>query len=69
MHCADEFVDEAPDFLGECPLFRENLERIVAETEPVRRVAEHWSAIEDRLTTIEEAARRVGARGGGVLIW
>ncbi|MFE3518523.1 hypothetical protein [Streptomyces sp. NPDC059166] len=68
---ADLQVDPAqvPEFLRECLLLRENLERIVSESEPVRTVEEHRGAISERLAIIEEAASRAGAMGGGVLIW
>ncbi|MFF8599847.1 hypothetical protein ACF065_11330 [Streptomyces sp. NPDC015232] len=56
-------------FLRECLMLRENLERVVAGTEPVRTVAEHRSAIERRLANLEAAARRALAQGGGVLVW
>ncbi|MFE2941500.1 hypothetical protein ACFXKG_20920 [Streptomyces sp. NPDC059255] len=61
--------EQVPEFLRECLLLRENLERIVAETEPVRSVETHRDAILDRLTIIEDAAGRAGMMGGGLLIW
>ncbi|MEU6674017.1 hypothetical protein [Streptomyces sp. NPDC046925] len=68
---ADLHLDpgQVPAFLRECLLLRENLDKIVAGTEPVRSTAEHRAAICDRLSIIEEAARRALAMGGGVLIW
>ncbi|MFI0990452.1 hypothetical protein [Streptomyces exfoliatus] len=60
---------QVPAFLRECLLLRENLARIVAETEPVRSVEEHRGAISARLAIIEDAARRASAVGGGILIW
>ncbi|WP_123559977.1 hypothetical protein [Kitasatospora cineracea] len=61
--------EQVPAFQRECLLLRENLERIVANTEPVRTTDEHRSAISERLAIIEDAARRASAIGGGVLIW
>ncbi|MFF4794459.1 hypothetical protein ACFY2M_32935 [Streptomyces sp. NPDC001276] len=68
---ADLQVDpeQVPAFLRECLLLRENLEKIVAGTEPVRTTTDHRDAISDRLAIIEDAARRGLAMGGGVLIW
>ncbi|MFB7620453.1 hypothetical protein [Kitasatospora sp. NPDC056181] len=61
--------EQVPEFLRECFLLRENLERIVTETEPVRTVEEHRHAIYERLAIIEAAAQRASAMGGGILIW
>lgn len=61
--------EQVPEFQRECLLLRENLERIVASTEPVRTTDEHRGAISERLAIIEDAARRASAMGGGVLIW
>ncbi|WP_267714114.1 hypothetical protein [Streptomyces sp. CoH17] len=60
---------QVPALLRECLLLREKLEEIVANTEPVRTVAEHRSAIDDRLRTLVEVAGRAQATGGGVIIW
>ncbi|MET9951962.1 hypothetical protein ABZ135_10505 [Streptomyces sp. NPDC006339] len=56
-------------FLSECLMLRENLERIVQGTQPVRTVEEHRSAIEQRLSNLTDAARRAREVGGGVLVW
>ncbi|MFB7473571.1 hypothetical protein [Kitasatospora sp. NPDC056184] len=61
--------EEVPAFLRECRLLRENLGRIVAETQPVRTVEEHGEAISARLAIIEDTAGRALTLGGGVLIW
>ncbi|MCM2388345.1 hypothetical protein [Streptomyces albipurpureus] len=60
---------QVPAFLRECLLLRENLERIAADTEPVRTTEEHRDTISERLAIIEAATRRASAMGGGVLIW
>ncbi|MFE6868157.1 hypothetical protein ACFVFS_16530 [Kitasatospora sp. NPDC057692] len=61
--------EDVPAFLRECRLLRENLERIVAETEPVRTAEEHREAISARLAIIEDTAGRALTLGGGVLVW
>ncbi|MCY0939330.1 hypothetical protein [Streptomyces sp. H34-S4] len=61
--------EQVPAFLRECLLLRENLERVVVDTEPVRTTEEHRAAISERLAIIEDAASRASALGGGVLIW
>ncbi|MGW1887656.1 hypothetical protein [Streptomyces sp. NPDC001970] len=60
---------QVPAFLRECVLLRENVERIVGCTKPVRTVEEHRHTISARLANIEDAARRAQAMGGGVLVW
>ncbi|UNO43435.1 hypothetical protein [Streptomyces sp. MST-110588] len=62
-------ADQVPAFVAECVLLRENLERIVTETVPVRTVEEHRQAISGRLANIEDAARRAQETDGGILIW
>ncbi|GAA3389558.1 hypothetical protein [Streptomyces roseoviridis] len=56
-------------FLAECLMLRENQERIVRGTQPVRAVEEHRSGIEERLSNLTDAARRAREVGGGVLVW
>ncbi|WP_318206510.1 MULTISPECIES: hypothetical protein [unclassified Streptomyces] len=67
----DLFVEpeNVPAFQSECRLLRENLETIVAGTEPVRTVEEHRHTITVRLAIVEDAAVRARAVGGGVVIW
>ncbi|GAA3823720.1 hypothetical protein GCM10023083_66210 [Streptomyces phyllanthi] len=60
---------QVTEFLAECALLRDNLGRIVAGTDPVRTVEEHRETISARLANIEDAARRAGAMGAGVLVW
>ncbi|MFF3685727.1 hypothetical protein [Streptomyces sp. NPDC002187] len=62
-------ADQVPAFLRECALLRENLERIVAGTDPVRTVEEHRRTISERLANIEDAAGRAKAMCAGILIW
>ncbi|MFJ8699551.1 hypothetical protein [Streptomyces ardesiacus] len=61
--------DQVPALLSECLLLRKKPEEVVANTEPVRSVAEHRSASDDRLSTLVAVAGRAQAPGGGVVIW
>ncbi len=62
-------ADQVQDLVDECALLRENLERIVAGTVPVRTVEEHRQNIFERLAIVEDAAGRARAVDGGILIW
>ncbi|MEW2630158.1 hypothetical protein AB0903_00460 [Streptomyces sp. NPDC048389] len=62
-------ADQVPAFRRECAVLRQNIEAVVAGTDPVRTLEEHKRQISERLANIEDAARRAQAAGGGVLIW